>query len=1072
MKAPGPGVSKVQLRAPGVFAVFLIAALASGAAPASGASVGIGLDGLVADFGSLSPAQGPAVIDRAIQLTVESDAPWRVTVAASGDLVNAARPGAVLPVSRLKWAAGDAAGPWQPLSTRPAEVASGPGGEGPVTIPISLSMEVEWDDAPLPAPYRTALVYTASAEATLTASFARPARMEDGNAGFVIGYYIPGDGPVTVSVHIADGAGRPVRSVALEQAAGQWHAWVWDGKDDQGRPVPPGVYYYTVTGPGGQVLAAGALWPEPLRAEERYRERLLARSGAPASAAGLSLAARAEPDPVTGGEWLRIGWRIENPSGKLVRAVSIQLDLPPGFSLAGPGAAEHWGAAGLEPGGRWSIPAGDVPPNGALDGDVWLAVAPGLSVGRYDVRLRARGQGDDGSWPEALAVVTVAVQAGSFERGRLAARIIPPGESSVFASDWSPDAARFRIDGGPVLRPDRSGMMYWSGPPGLYLLVPDPGTLPDGWQAPAVAFRLEAGALTYIEAPLVRRSGSGGAFGARQDAGAPGDVGLLGTWAVELARAGLRLEAALAGETPGGQFRIRYPMPDTGSALAGDKRAGSEPHKPRRPASWGGTGAGGLLLPLGPPLTGSAVFAIKGERSRTDGGSLAAALSAGGPGPSWALHIAERRSGETAGMLWVRDSDGADFVGAHWQGERRGEHGPFRLATQALWPASGSTAAGESFLGQPWRAGAFGIMAAVPLAEGVRLEGAYRHVPPDFPDSLFSGDEGDGWELGVHWSPANGRDFRLGLRLPRAGTGDLDVELAGSGDGWRVRQRLVAGGRWNPRTGLILRLPRTGAWAGVNAGADGIAWALGGRLRPAGIPAPSGNLDFRWALTGGRGLEASAGWHGRGPGETAWRFEVVATESAASGPPLRWRVEWSRPVGNDGSWGGRLRWQPGSAGTLQGGLWWRGLAAGGKTWAEWEIVYGEGEHREVEIRLGGRHGLAESTELTGRMILKRSVREGAGALHTVQLTVGARRPLASGWQGSVSVQCRYQWPVAGALETGWDLGLSRELGSSWRLIAGLRRKTGPGAEPYIRLEWGPTLAPVEKGSGHCSGKCL
>ena len=52
--------------------------------------------------------------------------------------------------------------------------------------------------------------------------------------------------PVDVEVAVFDAAGRKVRSLSDGARTAGYHSVVWDGRDDQGRSVGSGVYYYTV----------------------------------------------------------------------------------------------------------------------------------------------------------------------------------------------------------------------------------------------------------------------------------------------------------------------------------------------------------------------------------------------------------------------------------------------------------------------------------------------------------------------------------------------------------------------------------------------------------------------------------------------------------------------------------------------------------------------------------------------------------------------------------------------------------------------------------------------------------
>jgi hypothetical protein len=52
-----------------------------------------------------------------------------------------------------------------------------------------------------------------------------------------------------VGIRILDASGRLVRKLDEHRIAGR-HEIHWDGKDGQGRPVPPGMLFYEVTADG------------------------------------------------------------------------------------------------------------------------------------------------------------------------------------------------------------------------------------------------------------------------------------------------------------------------------------------------------------------------------------------------------------------------------------------------------------------------------------------------------------------------------------------------------------------------------------------------------------------------------------------------------------------------------------------------------------------------------------------------------------------------------------------------------------------------------------------------------
>jgi subtilisin family serine protease len=61
----------------------------------------------------------------------------------------------------------------------------------------------------------------------------------------------PSRGPVDVTIH--DVAGRRVRTLAADVVPAASGRFVWDGRDDDGRPVPAGVWFARIDGPAGTV---------------------------------------------------------------------------------------------------------------------------------------------------------------------------------------------------------------------------------------------------------------------------------------------------------------------------------------------------------------------------------------------------------------------------------------------------------------------------------------------------------------------------------------------------------------------------------------------------------------------------------------------------------------------------------------------------------------------------------------------------------------------------------------------------------------------------------------------------
>ncbi len=60
----------------------------------------------------------------------------------------------------------------------------------------------------------------------------------------VISYFIPEGGPVELAIY--DQAGNRVRMLRTGNEPSGQHEVLWNGKSDTGRPVPPGIYYYSL----------------------------------------------------------------------------------------------------------------------------------------------------------------------------------------------------------------------------------------------------------------------------------------------------------------------------------------------------------------------------------------------------------------------------------------------------------------------------------------------------------------------------------------------------------------------------------------------------------------------------------------------------------------------------------------------------------------------------------------------------------------------------------------------------------------------------------------------------------
>ncbi|MCK4414381.1 MAG: T9SS type A sorting domain-containing protein [Candidatus Eisenbacteria sp.] len=65
-----------------------------------------------------------------------------------------------------------------------------------------------------------------------------------------IDFELPTAGPVELAIYEVNG--RQIRSLLKEERAAGPHTVRWDGRDDDGREVPSGVYFYNLTASGLQ----------------------------------------------------------------------------------------------------------------------------------------------------------------------------------------------------------------------------------------------------------------------------------------------------------------------------------------------------------------------------------------------------------------------------------------------------------------------------------------------------------------------------------------------------------------------------------------------------------------------------------------------------------------------------------------------------------------------------------------------------------------------------------------------------------------------------------------------------
>lgn len=576
--------------------------------------------------------------------------------------------------------------------------------------------------------------------------------------------------------------------------------------------------------------------------------------------------------------------------------------------------------------------------------------------------------------------------------------------------------------------------------------MPEAGTLPAGWHAQAIPVRLQAGALTYVEIPLVPAGDAG-----------PEPAGTR-AFAAEAGPGGMGAAAVL--KDPGGvhELELYYRNP------------GDQPTVEQVP--WDSADlspAADVLLPLGWPWSGPVDLYVAAHQWRGARDGLHGAVIAGGPSArAWGLQLVNRRPTWAAGLLWRHEGDdegGADVASAHWQVER----GRTRLAAQGLWQAGTSGS---------WPPAAWGVAATAPLGHSWHMEGAYRWADPALSAPWLEGVPAPGWTVGVGWRSESGAEWRTALGIT-TGPG-VDWEVAGRVGPWHVRQGLVAGGAWRPATSIGVQVPGTGLWLGLRAEEQApLGWQLGGRAG-----------KWTWSLHGGdaaRG-EARLGWQGTGPLATHWRIQATASAAAGTGSQapsgilsrLGWRLDWERP-GDDGSgWQGRWLWRPHDPDvTAAAAVGWRSPWTGDSRWCEGEILWEREAAGEAwEARLGGRWPWGDEGELAGQLLVRRAWRAGPGVLYTGQVSLAGARRLAGAWHGLGGLRWWTQWSDAGGLGgTGaeLELGLSRELGSGWRLSAGWRWPLGPepdGGGPFARVEWRPAAGSGPRPGGQDAAAAL
>jgi flagellar basal-body rod modification protein FlgD len=65
--------------------------------------------------------------------------------------------------------------------------------------------------------------------------------------------------PARVTLQVRSQSGRLVRALAVGDLPAGANAVAWDGRDDQGRPVPAGTYRLAASADDGQAIARATL---------------------------------------------------------------------------------------------------------------------------------------------------------------------------------------------------------------------------------------------------------------------------------------------------------------------------------------------------------------------------------------------------------------------------------------------------------------------------------------------------------------------------------------------------------------------------------------------------------------------------------------------------------------------------------------------------------------------------------------------------------------------------------------------------------------------------------------------
>ena len=524
------------------------------------------------DFGEVSPASSPRTLPDAVYIAVKTQGagPWNLTVSATGDF-SAGEGGPTFPIGNLEVAGrlnGQPA-PFQRCSTSPVTlVSNGPATGGTVAVDYRLSIGY---DAPVPATgaeYRSSLVYTTSF-GTLAASYVDPNPFDPTiHQAVAIKYHYSRLVYPYVIVWISDSQGQAVYTRSFPRPPDGWYVETWDGRDMSGRPVPDGVYSYSITS-SVYVIAGGYI----------NVQRGMRGAPAPGSAAIrhagalLQLSAWAHPDSAAVGDVVTIGASLRNASAFDLAKARVAFDLPTGLRpVAGTGASEDGPGRPITmtptaTGVSWDL--------GTLEREASVCFSFKAAVGPdarpMDGALRARASAAFGRLMVKSGEVSISlvIESGTEANyGAVLGRVFMDrnADGRMNEGDQPAQGVLVAIDDAETARSDSGGWFIMEGlGPGDHVMQVAGRTLPPGWESRSalIPVSVAAGETVRLDIPL-QRVPLQQMDGAAPGAAAPPSAVISGTKVVKLemgpgytswqasgkvaAQTETRLELSLSGE--------------------------------------------------------------------------------------------------------------------------------------------------------------------------------------------------------------------------------------------------------------------------------------------------------------------------------------------------------------------------------------------------------------------------------------------------------------------------------------------------------------------------------------------